>query len=41
MLDVMYDVPERGDILDIKITRAAVRGESKPILRRKQDQKAA
>jgi len=41
MLDVMYDVPESGDILDIKITRAAVRGESKPILRRKQDQKAA
>jgi ATP-dependent protease Clp ATPase subunit len=37
----MYDVPESGDILDIKITRAVVRGESKPIIRRKQDQKAA
>ncbi|TAL05624.1 MAG: ATP-dependent Clp protease ATP-binding subunit ClpX, partial [Verrucomicrobia bacterium] len=41
MLDVMYDVPESSDILDIKITRAVVRGESKPIIRRKQDQKAA
>ena len=41
MLDVMYDVPESGDILDIKITSAVVRGESKPIIRRKQDAKAA
>jgi len=41
MLDLMYEVPESGDILDIKITRAVVRGESKPIIRRKQDQKAA
>ncbi|MCL4789074.1 MAG: ATP-dependent Clp protease ATP-binding subunit ClpX [Verrucomicrobia bacterium] len=41
MLDVMYDVPESGDILDIKITQAVVMGESKPIIRRKQDQAAA
>jgi len=41
MLDVMYDVPESSDILDIKITRTAVLGESKPIVRRKQDQAAA
>jgi ATP-dependent Clp protease ATP-binding subunit ClpX len=41
MLDVMYDVPESADILDIKITRSAVLGESKPIVRRKQDQEAA
>jgi ATP-dependent Clp protease ATP-binding subunit ClpX len=41
MLDVMYDVPESGDILNIKITRSVVRGESKPIVRRKQDQAAA
>ena len=41
MLDVMYDVPESGDILNIKITRPAVLGESKPIFRRKQDQAAA
>jgi ATP-dependent Clp protease ATP-binding subunit ClpX len=41
MLDVMYDVPESGDILNIKITRPVVRGESKPIVRRKQDQAAA
>ncbi len=41
MLDVMYDVPESGDILDIKITRPVVLGEIKPIVRRKQDQAAA
>jgi ATP-dependent Clp protease ATP-binding subunit ClpX len=41
MLDVMYDVPEDGNILNIKITRPVVLGESKPIVRRKQDQAAA
>jgi ATP-dependent Clp protease ATP-binding subunit ClpX len=41
MLDVMYDVPDNGNILSIKITRPAVLGESKPIMRRKQDAKAA
>jgi ATP-dependent Clp protease ATP-binding subunit ClpX len=41
VLEVMYDVPESGDILDVKITRAVVLGEIKPILRRKQDQAAA
>jgi ATP-dependent Clp protease ATP-binding subunit ClpX len=41
MLDVMYDVPESSDILNIKITRPVVLGESKPIVRRKQDQAAA
>jgi ATP-dependent Clp protease ATP-binding subunit ClpX len=41
MLEVMYDVPGSTDILDIKVTRPAVCGESKPIIRRKQDQAAA
>jgi ATP-dependent Clp protease ATP-binding subunit ClpX len=41
MLDVMYDVPESGDILTIKITKAVVLGESKPIVRRKQNKAAA
>jgi ATP-dependent Clp protease ATP-binding subunit ClpX len=41
MLDVMYDVPESSDILHIKVTRPVVIGESKPIIRRKQDQAAA
>ena len=41
MLDVMFEVPESSDILDIKITRAVVRGESQPIVRRKQDAEAA
>ncbi len=41
MLEVMYDVPGSTDILDIKVTRPVVLGESKPIIRRKQDQAAA
>jgi ATP-dependent Clp protease ATP-binding subunit ClpX len=41
MLDVMYDVPGSDDILHIKITRSAVLGETKPLIRRKADQKAA
>jgi ATP-dependent Clp protease ATP-binding subunit ClpX len=41
MLDVMYEVPDSGNVLSIKITRPAVLGEGKPILRRKQDAKAA
>jgi ATP-dependent Clp protease ATP-binding subunit ClpX len=41
MLEVMYDVPESGDILDIKITRPVVLGESRPIVRRREDQAAA
>jgi ATP-dependent Clp protease ATP-binding subunit ClpX len=41
MLDTMYDVPSSEDILTVKITGSVVRGESKPIIRRKQDQAAA
>jgi ATP-dependent Clp protease ATP-binding subunit ClpX len=41
MLDLMFDVPEVGDIVHVKITRPVVRGESKPIVRRKQDAEAA
>jgi len=41
MLDVMYEVPDHGDILTIKITKPVVLGESQPIVRRKQDQAAA
>ncbi|MSU56978.1 MAG: ATP-dependent Clp protease ATP-binding subunit ClpX [Pedosphaera sp.] len=41
MLDVMYDVPESSDILTIKITKPVVLGESKPIVRRKQNKAAA
>ena len=40
MLDVMFDVPS-SDIIACKITRQVVRGESKPILRRKNDKAAA
>ncbi|HXB58803.1 MAG TPA: ATP-dependent Clp protease ATP-binding subunit ClpX [Candidatus Acidoferrales bacterium] len=41
MLDLMFDVPEVGDIVHVKITAAVVRGESKPIVRRKPDAEAA
>jgi len=41
MLDVMFDVPSNGDILGIKVTRAAVLGDGKPLIRRKSDKAAA
>ncbi|MEO7300491.1 MAG: AAA family ATPase, partial [Verrucomicrobiota bacterium] len=41
MLDVMYEIPTSEDIISVKITRSAVRGETKPIIRRKTDQAAA
>jgi len=41
MLDVMYEVPGNDDIVGIQITRAVVRDEVKPLIRRKQDQAAA
>jgi ATP-dependent Clp protease ATP-binding subunit ClpX len=41
MLDIMYDIPGNSDIDSVKITRSAVLGEAKPILRRKPDQAAA
>jgi ATP-dependent Clp protease ATP-binding subunit ClpX len=41
MLDVMYEVPSSGDVESIKITRAVVLGECKPVIRRKSDKAAA
>jgi ATP-dependent Clp protease ATP-binding subunit ClpX len=41
MLDLMYEAPDNGSIIHIKITRPVVLGESKPIVRRKQDAEAA
>src|SRR6266581_6014741 len=41
MLDVMFDVPSSEDILSIKITRPVVLGETKPLIRRKNDKAAA
>ena len=41
MLDLMFDVPEVADIVHVKVTAAVVRGETKPIIRRKQDAEAA
>ncbi len=41
MLDVMYEIPSSDDIVSVKITRPVVLEESKPLIRRKQDQAAA
>ena len=41
MLDVMYDVPDNDDIAHVKITRAVVLGESKPIIGKKEKAAAA
>jgi ATP-dependent Clp protease ATP-binding subunit ClpX len=41
MLDVMYDIPTNDDIIGVTVTRPAVLGEAKPLLRRKSDQAAA
>jgi ATP-dependent Clp protease ATP-binding subunit ClpX len=41
MLDVMYDVPANEDIAAVTVTRPAVTGEAKPLVRRKTDQAAA
>ncbi|MCP5518606.1 MAG: ATP-dependent Clp protease ATP-binding subunit ClpX [Verrucomicrobiales bacterium] len=41
MLDVMYEVPGAGDIATVTLTRAAVLGEEKPLMRRKPKRAAA
>ena len=41
MLDLMYEIPGSNDIEGVKITRGAVQGKSKPVLRRKPKQAAA
>jgi ATP-dependent Clp protease ATP-binding subunit ClpX len=41
MLEVMYEVPSNKNVVSVTITRQAVTGESKPIMRLKQHQAAA
>ncbi|HTV76351.1 MAG TPA: ATP-dependent Clp protease ATP-binding subunit ClpX, partial [Candidatus Baltobacteraceae bacterium] len=41
MLDLMFDAPEGGNIVHVKITRQVVCGEGKPIVRRKPEAEAA
>jgi ATP-dependent Clp protease ATP-binding subunit ClpX len=41
MMDVMFDVPSDGGIVGVEISRQVVLGESKPLLRRRNDQAAA
>jgi ATP-dependent Clp protease ATP-binding subunit ClpX len=41
MLDLMYELPSREDIVDVTINRAVVEGKKPPIVRRKQDKEAA
>ncbi len=41
MLEIMYEVPSNDDILHVEITQAAVAGEGRPLIRRKQGREAA
>jgi ATP-dependent Clp protease ATP-binding subunit ClpX len=41
MLDVMYEAPTSEDIASVTVTGPAVKGEAKPVVRRKTDQAAA
>ena len=41
MLETMYEAPSNGQIAGVTITRAAVLGESKPVVRRKSGKAAA
>jgi len=41
MRDVMFELPATGDVVEVKITEAVVRGESKPLLVRREDRAAA
>jgi ATP-dependent Clp protease ATP-binding subunit ClpX len=41
MLDLMYDLPSREDILEVTINRAVIDGRKSPLIRRKQDKEAA
>ena len=41
MLDWMYDIPGSNNIQSLKITRPAVSGKSKPVIRRKTKKAAA
>ena len=41
MLDLMYEIPSCDDVASVKITRSVVRGDGKPIIRRKEKQAAA
>jgi len=41
MLDLMYDIPGSEDVASVKITRAVVRDEAKPLIRRKENKAAA
>ncbi len=41
MLDVMYEVPSRGDITSVVVNRSVVEGKRPPLIRRRQDKDAA
>ena len=41
MLDLMFDAPDRNEVQGITITGASVRGETRPILRRREARAAA
>ena len=38
MLDIMFDVPSFGDVHQVIVTKASVKGEESPILVRRDEQ---
>jgi ATP-dependent Clp protease ATP-binding subunit ClpX len=41
MLDVMYDLPSRGDVRSVILTEEAITGERPPTLKRRTGDRAA
>jgi ATP-dependent Clp protease ATP-binding subunit ClpX len=41
MLDVMFDLPSRGDIRSVTLTEAAIKGDKPPTLKRRSGDRAA
>jgi ATP-dependent protease Clp ATPase subunit len=41
MLEQMFEIPGNPDIATVTVTRSVVRGESSPVIRRRQAQAAA
>jgi ATP-dependent protease Clp ATPase subunit len=40
MLELMYDLPHAGDIAEVVINAATIKGDEKPTLKRKKGKKA-
>ena len=41
MLDLMYEIPSRDDIVEVTLKRGGVDGKREPLIRKKQSKDAA